>query len=210
MKNYTLLSNFEIEYLRDAHTRDNTTSSFFSKCFFPSTRQWHLTLLIVILHSIKIILSKQLNPEIMTQNTTMVISERWFNNRYPIKSWSNITFGFSGWSMKIKTNFSKESPVWLLGVCYYKKSPDTLEKASEAIGLDKETNSELSFDVSTEEGIEAFKKDFTSRLWLTYRREFPILNGSTFTTDCGWGCMLRSGQMMLAQALICHFLGRGL
>jgi cysteine protease ATG4 len=107
-----------------------------------------------------------------------------------------------------------------------------------------------------------FYIDFTSRIWLTYRSQFPVpikdgrladlcdTDGSgggggggcnnepseglsaasspttvksrpwnwvsvvggekTWTSDSGWGCMLRTGQSLLANALIHMHLGRGL
>nr|CAD7588644.1 unnamed protein product [Timema genevievae] len=97
----------------------------------------------------------------------------------------------------MKTNFSKDSPVWLLGKCYHRKLSTVLNDSTSSVEAGEEAN-----------GINSFKSDFSSKFWLTYRREFPILNGSNFTSDCGWGCMLRSGQMLLAQALVCHYLGR--
>ena len=57
--------------------------------------------------------------------------------------------------------------------------------------------------------IQEFLSDFQSRFWMTYRHGFPEIGDSDLTTDCGWGCMLRSGQMILAQALICYLHGRG-
>uniref|UniRef100_A0A4W4ECZ0 Cysteine protease n=1 Tax=Electrophorus electricus TaxID=8005 RepID=A0A4W4ECZ0_ELEEL len=50
--------------------------------------------------------------------------------------------------------------------------------------------------------------DITSRLWFTYRKNFQPIGGTGPTSDNGWGCMLRCGQMILAEALIRRHLTR--
>ena len=59
-----------------------------------------------------------------------------------------------------------------------------------------------------DEDLEALKEDILSRLWFTYRRNFPSIGDFGPTCDTGWGCMLRCGQMMLGQALLYYHLGR--
>jgi cysteine protease ATG4 len=54
-----------------------------------------------------------------------------------------------------------------------------------------------------------FYEDFTSRLWFTYRHNYPPIRPASYKTDIGWGCMLRSGQSLLANTLLIHLLGRG-
>jgi cysteine protease ATG4 len=79
----------------------------------------------------------------------------------------------------------------------------------------------------------SFVDDFESKFWLTYRSGFPpipkskdpdaalsislavrlrshLVDPQGFTSDTGWGCMIRSGQSLLANALSTLRLGRGM
>lgn len=80
---------------------------------------------------------------------------------------------------------------------------------------------------------EAFLLDFESKFWMTYRSNFPpipksegqvsshtmtlsvrlrsqLMDAQGFTSDTGWGCMIRSGQCLLANAMSSLLLGRGM
>lgn len=45
--------------------------------------------------------------------------------------------------------------------------------------------------------------------WITYRYDMATLPGTAFTSDTGWGCMIRCGQMLCASALAATLLGEG-
>lgn len=61
---------------------------------------------------------------------------------------------------------------------------------------------------STLHELDDLRSDVASKIWLTYRKNFPAIGGTGPVTDAGWGCMLRCGQMVLAQALVRRHLGR--
>ncbi|NXG22048.1 ATG4C protease, partial [Grallaria varia] len=123
-----------------------------------------------------------------------------------MSAWHNMKYS---WVLKTKTYFGRNSPVFLLGKCYHFKTEGEYRalhsfhpySAGDGSNFNK-INTEISGNV------EEFRKDFISRIWLSYREEFPAIKGSALTTDCGWGCTLRTGQMLLAQGLVLHFLGR--
>ncbi|KAL4376353.1 hypothetical protein GQ457_02G010410 [Hibiscus cannabinus] len=84
---------------------------------------------------------------------------------------------------------SSTSDIWLLGLCY-------------------KISQESSGDVDATNGLAAFKHDFSSRILMTYRKGFDAIGDTKITSDASWGCMLRSSQMLVAQALLFHRLGR--
>ncbi|CAO1308690.1 unnamed protein product [Diamesa serratosioi] len=56
--------------------------------------------------------------------------------------------------------------------------------------------------------LELIRADVQTKLWCTYRRGFPGIGDLQLTSDKGFGCMLRCGQMVLATALTNLHLGR--
>lgn len=96
-----------------------------------------------------------------------------------VSAWNSVKYG---WSFKPKSKFGQSSPVVMLGKSYELREPGEKEH---------------------------FRCSFASLLWLTYRRGFPQLPGSPLTTDSGWGCVLRTGQMLLARGLLLHLMPPG-
>ncbi|CDW71601.1 UNKNOWN [Stylonychia lemnae] len=74
---------------------------------------------------------------------------------------------------------------------------------------DKSLTYLLGFTVDKQELFDKFVADM---IWMTYKKDFkPLLIEKTsiqgqkvqnLTTDCNWGCVIRSGQMLVANALV--------
>ena len=118
--------------------------------------------------------------------------------------------------------------------CVTADTPSHIAGSSEQASTGSMTSVEKVDDKSVHRGwSETFLDDFESRFWFTYRSGFPeikksldpqalqavtfsvrvrsqLMNQSGFTSDTGWGCMIRSGQSLLANALLILRLGRGI
>jgi cysteine protease ATG4 len=86
---------------------------------------------------------------------------------------------------------------WLLGSCY-----DVVDSLDGNIEKGKRNVD------STPPHVLSFLTHVYSVIWMTYRVRFQPLPQTTMTTDCGWGCMIRSGQMILANAINIHLLSK--
>lgn len=58
--------------------------------------------------------------------------------------------------------------------------------------------------MSAKEKIVFFKEFVQYLMFFSYRKKFPKLPDEGGTTDIGWGCILRTAQMLLAVALLRH------
>lgn len=153
------------------------------------------------------------NSQLYRNIQNPVFAQQQSDNRQPLEPestvknkiisvWNNVKYGKNAWSTSdiFKQGFSQNSPVWILGQAYHRKLVSTLAESPKG-------NTVRTF-TETDCGIEAFEKDFQSRLWMTYRKDFEEFQGSRLNTDCGWGCMIRSAQMLVGQAMVLHWLGR--
>ncbi|KAA0032358.1 cysteine protease ATG4-like isoform X1 [Cucumis melo var. makuwa] len=86
--------------------------------------------------------------------------------------------------------YTSGGDIWLLGVCH------------------KISQDHLPDDAASSTGVAGFEQDFSSRILMTYRKGFNVIQDSKYTSDVNWGCMLRSSQMLVSQALLFHRLGR--
>ena len=110
------------------------------------------------------------------------------------------------------------SPAWLLGQCYKLLSAPPsnyhpIPGSHSAPSTSSSSSSSLHPSAAplAADRRAAFMGDLVSKFWFSYRSGFPSIHSSYegVTSDAGWGCMIRSTQMMLAYAFTLHYLGRG-
>ncbi|KAI9845869.1 MAG: Cysteine protease atg4 [Thelocarpon superellum] len=152
------------------------------------------------------------------------------------------------WDPEPRNDDASHPPIWCLGQEYAAASKhgpiSNGSSQSSAPGASQtpsdppsqESGDGLAYDETTRGDRDrgwptAFLDDFDSKIWLSYRSNFPpipkspdpqaaaamtftvrlrsqLLEQGGFTSDTGWGCMIRSGQNILANALVLLRLGR--
>ncbi|KAI8427619.1 hypothetical protein MSG28_002105 [Choristoneura fumiferana] len=88
----------------------------------------------------------------------------------------------------------------MFDICYLSADgnnpePDDIPKTKDYVWV-------LGKKYSAIQDLDRIRRDITSILWCTYRKGFVSIGDEGLTSDKGWGCMLRCGQMVLGVALI--------
>ncbi|KAL4715162.1 hypothetical protein ACJJTC_012209 [Scirpophaga incertulas] len=88
----------------------------------------------------------------------------------------------------------------MFDICYLSSEgnsvePDDIPKTRDDVWV-------LGKKYSAIQEIDRIRRDITSIIWCTYRKGFIPIGDEGLTSDKGWGCMLRCGQMVLGVALL--------
>jgi cysteine protease ATG4 len=127
------------------------------------------------------------------------MSDQTKEEKKDIRFFDQFTNGMTYFMTKAKEQFAKvNSPRDLIRFAVY---PSQSQSSEPLVFLSKKYYNPNSIE---------FLDDFQSRIWLTYRDNFPCVINNKFTSDSGWGCMLRSGQMLLASCFMINQFGRGI
>jgi hypothetical protein len=104
--------------------------------------------------------------------------------------------------LRAKQDESQE-PFWLLGESYTGTPFPRLKRRLER------TPSQRNCRVIPAKQQAARRLHIHTIFKCTYRSGFPAIEPYRITDDAGWGCMLRSAQMLMANVWIRQLLGRG-
>ena len=66
----------------------------------------------------------------------------------------------------------------------------------------------IKYKIKNQDDYDNLLSDYRSKILMTYRHNFTNFGNNGYTSDIGWGCMIRSGQMILAEVLLRDKLGR--